>query len=149
VKLAKSNLNSIREKRSEGKLVLEHFSDGSIWFVGAIYSVPSDKTAECSQLISQFFTDGHNLRPKQNDEAVQSVFHNLISNKTGFLKLLDLRVGITSSGHIKSSRIGPENRRLKIALFIGFVRVSSRFVKLGLTMQWHLPPVLVQLHLRL
>lgn len=71
VKLAKSNLNSVREKRSEGKSVLDHFSDGSIWFVGAIHSVPSDKTAECSQLISQFFTNGHSLRPRQNDEAVE------------------------------------------------------------------------------
>ena len=56
VKLAKTNLNSIREKRSEGKSVLENFRDGSIWFGAAIHSVPADKHAECLQLISHFRT---------------------------------------------------------------------------------------------
>ena len=71
VKLAKTNLNSIREKRLEGNSVLENFRDGSIWIVGAIHCVPEDKHAECSQLISQTFTNGHVFRPKQNDEVVE------------------------------------------------------------------------------
>ena len=71
VKLAKTNLNSIRAKRSEWNSVLENFRDGSIWFVAAIHSVPADKHAECLQLISHFFTNGHVFRPKQNDEVVE------------------------------------------------------------------------------
>ena len=54
-----------------GVSFVDNLSDGSIWFVAAIHSVPADKHAECSQLISQFFTNGHNLRPRQNDEAVE------------------------------------------------------------------------------
>ena len=71
VKLAVSNLNSIREKISEGESVLGNFSDGSIWFVGAIHSVPEDQIPYSAQLISQFFTNGHDERPRQNDEAVE------------------------------------------------------------------------------
>ena len=71
VKLAKTNLNSIKQKISEGNSVLENFRDGSIWFVAAIHSVPADKHAECLQLISHFFTNGHVFRPKQNDEVVE------------------------------------------------------------------------------
>ena len=71
VKLAKINLNQIREKKSECASFVENFSDGSIWVVAAIHTVPEGKEAECSQLISQFFTNGHGLRPKQNDEVVE------------------------------------------------------------------------------
>ena len=74
VKLARSNVDSVREKRSEGKSVLDNFSDGSLWFVAAVHSVPEENTAECSQLISQFSTNGHNLCPRQNDEIVKRLF---------------------------------------------------------------------------
>ena len=71
LKQAKSNLNSVRQKISDGKSFVDDFSNGSIWCVTAVHTVPDDKQTECSQLISQFFTNGHNLRPKQNDEVVE------------------------------------------------------------------------------
>ena len=70
-KLAKKNLNSIREKKSEGVSVVDNFDDGSIWFVCAMHHVPEFKEDEYLQLVGKFLTNGHELRPKQNDEVVE------------------------------------------------------------------------------
>ena len=110
VKLAKYNLKSIREDKPEDNL-----SDGSIWFVAAIHSVPADKQDECSQLISQFVTNGHKLLPRQNDEIIERLSSICGHSSTVFQAKTDEDVFkvFWSLDGIKSAEAIEQSRKLK------------------------------------
>ena len=134
--LAKTNLASVMKKRVEKLSFVDEFSDGSIWIVSAVHSVPEDKQNECFDLISEFFKNGLTLiypncdlyqdddysdGPKQNDWVVEQFldicgYGNFLEATTDedihkFLWSLDaIKAGILPKGLDAENRLQQSKR---------------------------------------